>query len=422
MGIEESKIVSEVLEGLAETTQMNYKTTLKQFLRFINSGKDVSRVSIDDVIREVEVDTKLAQEHIDNFYKWLQDKEIEGYKLRGKGMKESSAFQRAYVYLIGFFANLDITFGRKWKRSFPKPERKQAIKKDKDYTFYDVDEKTRTIRFNREFMQQFLSNLKLREQAITLALLSSGQDSGDLFKLKVSDIRDQTNNRFFWEGYRGKSKIQFRTFFSKEATRFVRRYLEQERKDASDKEPLFVANDMQMSPQNLASIYRDAGKRMGIKWNSGEFNPLRPKRMRHLFRTGCDTAGITELYTNCYMGHKNSQGLDYSELSKAKLELEYLRVEPFLTVYGEVEESLEVKEDVKKLETRVIDLNREIERQARTIDDLSRLMESKIEAVTARIQKEYFAKLFEETFGSTIKELVEFIREQRKKKQNSSEP
>jgi len=104
-----------------------------------------------------------------------------------------------------------------------------------------------------------------------------------------------------------------------------------------------------MTANNLASIYRDAARRMGIKWEKGEHNPLRPKRMRHLFRTACDTAGITELYTNAFMGHKNNQGQDYSEVSRAKLELEYLHVEPFLTVYGEVEEGLEIREDVQRL-------------------------------------------------------------------------
>jgi len=62
------------------------------------------------------------------------------------------------------------------------------------------------------------------------------------------------------------------------------------------------------------------------------------------------------------------------------LELEYLRVEPFLTVYGEVEESLEIKEDVRKLEARIADLNKEIEEQKRTINDLSRFMESRVGA------------------------------------------
>jgi len=94
MGIEDSKIVSEVLKDLAHNTQTNCKTALRQFMRFINNGAE-SGFTIDEVIREVEADTKLAQEHIDNFYKWLQNKEVAGYQLRGKTMKESSAYQKA---------------------------------------------------------------------------------------------------------------------------------------------------------------------------------------------------------------------------------------------------------------------------------------------------------------------------------------
>jgi hypothetical protein len=96
--------------------------------------------------------------------------------------------------------------------------------------------------------------------------------------------------------------------------------------------------------------------------------------MRHLFRTACDTAGITELYTNAFMGHTNHQGQDYSELSKAKLELEYLRVEPFLTVYGEAEESIEIKEEVRKLEARTVDLNKEIQEQKIIIKQQNNLL------------------------------------------------
>jgi len=364
----ESEYVKEVFKSLSTNSQPSYKTTLKEFLTFVNSKEGLSeKIFIDDLVEEAKSDVKKIQERIDQFFKWLQNVKVEGYLLRGKVMRENSANQRSYGFLRGFFVNLDIAFERKWKSKIPRVTQfKQALKKDNVYTFYDVDEKTKTIRFNRERMQQFLANLKLRDVAVTLALLSSSQDSGDLFRLSVGDVREQeSNSRIFWEGCRGKTRILFRTFFSKEATRFIQKYVKQERQNVDDKAPLFVhsrnGEEERMTPSNLASIYRDAARRMGIKWGSGEQNPLRPKRMRHLFRTACDTAGITELYTNAFMGHKNNQGQDYSELDKAKLELEYLRVEPFLTVYGEVEEALEIKEDVRKLESRIVDLNREIE-------------------------------------------------------------
>jgi chromosome segregation ATPase len=54
-------------------------------------------------------------------------------------------------------------------------------------------------------------------------------------------------------------------------------------------------------------------------------------------------------------------GQSYSELSTAKLELEYLRVEPYLTVYGAVEENLAVKEKMSQLETTVETLSGRVE-------------------------------------------------------------
>ena len=58
--------------------------------------------------------------------------------------------------------------------------------------------------------------------------------------------------------------------------------------------------------------------------------------------------------------------------------------EPFLTVYGEVDESLEIKEDVKKLERRILDLNRTIdEKFNKLLDSIveSGLFHSKAELV-----------------------------------------
>ena len=431
MGVEESPIVREVLKNLAESTQKNYKVTLTQLLEFVNSKEGLSKeISIDNVVALAKSDVKEIQTLIDNFYYWLQNEKVEGYELRGKTMRGSSAYQKAYGYVLGFFVNLDIVFQRKWGRSHPKPERRQAIKKDSVYSFYELDEETRTIRFNRERMQQFLTNLKLRDVAITLALLSSSQDSGDLFKLNVGDIRAQEDkNRIYWEGYRGKSKVLFKTFISKEATKFIRDYIRQQRQGAGDKEPLFVYTryengepvEKRMTANNLSSIFRDAARKIGIKWENGEHNPLRPKRMRHLFRTACDTVKprIPELYINAFMGHSNSQGQDYSELTRPQLELEYTRVEPYFTVYGEVEESLEFKETVRDLNKQIMQLNielsglrDEVKEQRGVIDELSEKLLRKFERVARKHIRKW---LWEELTPDELKEVKEAQRALRKR-------
>ena len=432
MEIEKSKYVKEVFENLKPSTKVSYRTTLNRFVNEFVKDK-----TIEELVEEAKSDVKKTQQRIDDFYKWLQTEFIS--ERTGKPLTENSAFIVAYGFLRGFFANLDVAFQRKWKKRIPKHKRvKEALKNDKIYTFFDVDEKTRTIRFNREFMQQFLANLKPRDVAITLAMLSSSQDSGDLFKLNVGDVRNQKNDRIFWEGNRTKTGVMFRTFFSKQATRFLRKYIEQERKDAGDEEPLFISTgfirkkqpdgtikttsvEKRMVQGSLSANFREAARKMGIKWENGEMSPLRPKRMRHLFRTACDIASIDEIYKNAFMGLKPTQGQSYSELSRAVLELAYLRVEPFVSVFGDLESS-EIKEDVSRLESRIVDLNRKIEDQKRIIGDLSKVMEDRIGEITREIQTEHFKKLFEETYGATIKELQEFIRQQHKKKQNNSEP
>lgn len=404
----EYKTVKEVLEDMAKSTKDNYKTTLRQYLDFVNG------LTPDELIEEARRDIKKTQGRISDFYKWLQGQEIEGYKPRGKSMRQNSAHQRAYGFLRGWYVNNDIVFERKWTRKIPKFSRlKEALKKDAVYTFFKVDEKKRKIYFDREPMQQFLSNLKLRDQTITLALLSSGQDSGVLFSLNIGDIRGQQNNRIFWEGKRDKTQILFRTFISKEATKFIRTYMKQERANAQEDEPLFVTSGnngkyKRMTPELLSSVYRDAAKRMNIKWENGEQNPLRPKRMRHLFRTACDTAGVPELYTNAFMGHANSQGQDYSELSPAKLELEYLRVEPFLTVYGTVEENVEFKQQISKLEGTIGLLSKrnvEFEERRKDLEKKVGLLTEQVEMLTAVLKQLVKAtKPSDKEFNALLKE------------------
>lgn len=74
-------------------------------------------------------------------------------------------------------------------------------------------------------------------------------------------------------------------------------------------------------------------------------------------------------------------------MSRATLELEYLKVEPFLTVYREVEESLEIKEDVTRLEKRIVGLNR-------TIATLSDRFEEKVKEIEKFNQRleDFFAE------------------------------
>ncbi|MFH0897606.1 MAG: hypothetical protein V1850_06130, partial [Candidatus Bathyarchaeota archaeon] len=118
--------------------------------------------------------------------------------------------------------------------------------------------------------------------------------------------------------------------------------------------------------------------------------------------TACDTAGINELYINAFMGHVNGMGQSYSEISIAKLELEFMRVEPYLTVYGESEE-------ISRLKT---DLEKDRENQQRIINGM---LAENIELKNAlkNLEKESNAKYshLEDAFNKTVDKLVGDLKE-----------
>ena len=102
--LEESAFVKSALEGLAKNTINNYKASLRQFLRFVNSKEDLSKeTSIDDLVQEAKTDIRKTEEKIDLFFHWLLNQEIKGYLQRGKEMRESSANERKGQFFPRFF-------------------------------------------------------------------------------------------------------------------------------------------------------------------------------------------------------------------------------------------------------------------------------------------------------------------------------
>jgi hypothetical protein len=81
-----------------------------------------------------------------------------------------------------------------------------------------------------------------------------------------------------------------------------------------------------------------------------ETNPFRPKRFRGLFRTACGLANIDPGYTMAFMGHASDVSASYLEKPDGLFLREYIRVEPWVTVYGlDKSQILEVTEHVDEL-------------------------------------------------------------------------
>ena len=240
-------------------------------------------------------------------------------------------------FLRGFYSHNNLFFPKKYR--LPRRQVSRVSKRDSKTEIYGYDEENDEIIFKNGILQHFVQNLNFRDQTIALCLLSTGADSTDLFKLNVGFVKDGRGRvsdikRFLWHDNRLKDGIEFKVYFSEESTEFLKRFVEQERSNVSDDEPLFAKEDgKRMDSHALSVNFRVSAKKMGYTKN-GQSSPFRPKRFRHLFRTACGNANVDSGYIMTFMGHASNVSASYLEKGNGMFLREYIKVESYLTVFG----------------------------------------------------------------------------------------
>jgi len=335
-------------------------------------------------------------------------------------------------YLRGFFSHNNVIFPRSFK--LPKKHESQIVAKDDKVAFYDYDEETKEMVFKSEKLRYFLQNLPFRDQVIALCLLSSGVDTKDLLALNVGFVKDSEGNvcakkRFFWRGKRSKTGQPFRTFCSAEATKYLKKYVEQERKNAKDDEPLFVGQsrqytifsgqhkgkhvkiDERLTVHAVSSSFRTASQTIGKITEKGESNPFRPKRFRRLFRSACSIAEIDSGYVKAMMGHTQDVSGGYLEKGAPFFKRVYVAVEPFVTVFTGADN--ETKKRNQELEKGIVTNTLKVQSLKVEVQDLKEQLKSATEIVYSFSDVlTIFSKISDTKQGQ---ELIKKIREARAK-------
>jgi integrase len=290
-----------------------------------------------------------AKQDIDKAGKRLSDFFQERIK---KGIGWNSAVTDI-AFLRGFYTHNDLRFPKR----FPLPKSKVSAvsQRDAKTEIYSYDEDSDKLIFHNGTLQHFISNLNFRDQTIALCLLSTGADATDLLNLNIGFIKDgkgrvSSTKRFLWRGNRAKDGIEFKVYFSDEATQFLKRYVEQERASTQDNEPLFIKEDgLKLPAHALAMNFRVAAGKMGYTTDD-ESNPFRPKRFRHLFRTACGNATVDPGFVMAFMGHASNTSALYLEKSDGLFLKEYVKAEPYITVFGVDKSSVtELSEELSSL-------------------------------------------------------------------------
>jgi len=217
------------------------------------------------------------------------------------------------------------------------------------------------VDIQRDIFKRFLNELQLRDQVVVAGLLSSGMDSGDIVKVTIGMIREQSeHDRIFFSNFRNKTGEILNTFWSIEATALARKYLNTERRGAGDDECLLVCGKRQqkrdffvlyhraynatkdqgllpklrpLTEKALARKLRKTAADIDIPLKKGVQSPLRPKKYRKLFSDACDKAGIGENKRKIFMGKSDKSDKVYAGVSRHELEIYYELVEQYVTIY-----------------------------------------------------------------------------------------
>ncbi len=350
-------------------TEEAMHTWIVQFIKF-------HKMTPDEFIEEAIDDPEKAGLRLDDFYRYK--KQI---------IDRNSCITGIYGTLRGFYRRNKVNVQ---DISSPKFSPRQVKITDANYPLFKIIEieqngkKIKKSILNRQLIREFASHLNYRDQCLHLCIMSSGLDSNDILKLTIGDIlRQEQHSRHYLNDVRNKTFMEYKDFFSTEATNRVRLYIKRERKDSLDDEPIFVTSMKSRKAQfkkktgmtyrlgdtlpkptrlkstDLSDAFRDAQMAMGIPLQKGKQSPLRPKRWRKVFKTAASNAHLDRDIIKIMLGQSGDQSQTYEEDDRNTMEYHYELLEPKVTLYKD--EDFE-QEEVQKLKKQL-----ELEQQSNLI-------------------------------------------------------
>ena len=214
----------------------------------------------------------------------------------------------------------------------------------------------------------------MREKAIILGITSSGLSTKDFVNLRVKDFRegyDEETSITVLDLRRAKTKQDFVTFFSEEATKTINEYLRWRERDKPEtahpdilsgweKHLIDSGEDYLIckkyvpsayletrneelrreSESGLQTVFRQLSNRAGIARSKGTWNMFRAHKLRSWFYSQLLNNSCPQDVAEVFMGHVSklgSSGGTYYSAIIPKLKESYLQFMPYLALLDHVE-------------------------------------------------------------------------------------
>ena len=301
------------------------KTTRNAFKTWIIRYTSHTGLNPDELIAEAFDDIDRAEERLGDFFGEIVSGNL---KWDSKNISFNSARSGCYGTLRGFYTKNNVNT-HSW--TAPDAQLPKVDTIDSNNPLFTLDDDSDLV-LNREKIREFMKTLSTRDEVITYCLMTSGVDVSDILSLNVKDVINQTQDRIFLAYQRSKTGEQGKTFFSKEATSKLKKYIDTLSFTSQDS-PLFpTCHGTRLQGFELSHIFRRAQKRIGLECKERELSPLRAKRFRKVFKTAGTRAGLDVDVIKTFMGQKSNESKKYLGKSREELEFYYKKVEPFLTM------------------------------------------------------------------------------------------
>lgn len=373
----------EYIKSKAESTKENYHKGIVKYCNYTG-------MTPDELIAEADEDTKngvLTRERrikkrVLGFRNWLDD-DGNAINTRINDFSGVSSFYRCF--------EIQMPQLPAWEKSQVKPE---------NYSIPTIEE-----------IREAIKVCSTRNKAIIVAGCSSGLAGDDLLNLKVQQFKegyDQETGITTLVLRRGKTKQDFITCFSPEASGLIWQYLKErdngdEKQRVTDESYLFVQLNTsnayldsydeelrKIDTDGLHKAYRVLSRKAGLSTPKNTWSLMRSHNMHKFFKNAIPDEFNSDI-VEFMMGHSLGKVKDaYYRANPDRIKEFYAKVYPYLTV----EKALDVAESPEyraiKHENRILqvetarhvverselsELRRELEEQKKRQNDFSELME-----------------------------------------------
>ena len=273
---------------------------------------------------------------------------------------------------------------------------------------------------SREDILKVLDIADLREKSIILAITSSGLSTKDFVNLRIKDFRegyDGDTGITTLDLRRAKTKQDFVTFFSAEATDAINEYLRWRERDKPktahpdilngwEKHLIHSGEDYLIckkyvpsayletkkeelrreSESGLQTVFRQLSNRAGIARKKGTWNLFRAHKLRSWFYSQMLNNSCPQDLAEVFMGHVSrlgSSGGTYYSAIILKLKESYLEFMPHLSLLSPVETKViesqsykELKSQAEVLKERIAGLEAQKVARAPSDEKLNKIFEA----------------------------------------------